>query len=110
MGSIRIGSVSSLAWSVVLPSIFRRPQRTAKGASWKSYRVRSSELPRLLKQGRIDLMVTAGRVSDQSLEEFRLGQESYVLVESIETSKRSNIYLDHDENDQITTAYLKNFR
>jgi DNA-binding transcriptional LysR family regulator len=103
-GHIRIGGFSSVMRSLVLPALAdllsKNPQVQI------TFLVREiAELPALLKNGSIDYMVFAEALSRNDLVAVPLGQERNVLVEK-KNYQGADIYLDHDEEDQMTIKYL----
>lgn len=104
-GALRLASVSSLAWSVVCPAVGELiRQNPLVHVDIMSREV--SELPHLLKQNRVDFVITVEKIGDCNLEEKVIGVEKYVLVELSSISLRKNIYLDHDEKDKFTNDFL----
>lgn len=104
-GTLRIGSVSSLAWSILTPSI-GRIIRENPGIHLDIIAREVSELPVLFKRGRIDLLMTNEQLNEPSLEEHFLGTETYVLIEPKVKTSRKDIYLDHQEEDKFTFNFL----
>ena len=65
-----------------------------------------SELLELLKRGEIDYMIVDDRIDRDELERVLLGKEKNVLVQHKKYSG-GEIFLDHDEKDDVTIKYLK---
>ena len=105
-GTLRIGSVSSLAWSIVTPAIAKLI-RDNIGVHVDIIAREVSELPGLFKRGRFDFLVTTDRLNDAGLDEQFLGYETYVLIEPIMRTSRSNVFLDHHEEDKFTLNFLE---
>lgn len=105
-GTLRVGSVSSLAWSVVTPAL-RKLVQDNPTIQVDMIAREVSELPALFKRGRFDFLLTTERMDDVSLEEKSLGYEKYVLIEPSIASSRSHVYLDHQEEDKFTLNFLK---
>lgn len=104
-GALRIASVSSLAWSVIVPvlgDLIRKNPLLHLDILAREV----SELPLLLKHNRMDYIVTLEKINDSSLEETIIGTEKYVLIEAKQKSLRNDIYLDHDERDRFTFDFL----
>lgn len=104
-GTIRIGGFSSIMRSFILPAL--------SSILHKNENVRLSfisremdELPGYLRRGEIDFMVLSTELSHHGFETIDLGVERNVLIEK-RGYKGPNVYLDHDENDQVTAKYLK---
>jgi DNA-binding transcriptional LysR family regulator len=104
-GVLRLGGFSSVMRSVVLPSL--------KGLCIDHPKLRLSlitretfELPDLLKIGEIDYMILDQKLERDELECKLLGKEKNVLVQK-NKYRGPDIYLDHDEKDPATFAYLK---
>jgi DNA-binding transcriptional LysR family regulator len=105
VGEVRIGGFSSVMRSVILPAI--SPLLSANPRVRLSLIARElRELPDLLRRGEIGFMVLDHRLERDDLEAVKLGVERNVLVHS-PRSKSGDIYLDHDEEDQVTRQYLK---
>lgn len=104
-GIVRIGGFSSVMQSAILPSL--------KGLLTANPQVKlqmvvdeMSELPARLKRGEIDYMILDRREDRDEFERILLGHEKNVLVQK-RKYKGPDIYLDHNENDPTTHAYLK---
>ena len=107
-GTLRIGGFSSVMNSVIFPAIAPLLRSNA-GIKLHSFTREMEELPRLLRQAQIDFMILDRLYPHEEIETVALGSEEYVLVESTRYSP-VEIYLDHDEIDQITWEYLKKFK
>lgn len=104
-GALRIGSVSSLAWSVLTPSIAELVRDNPE-IHVEMIAREVSELPLLLKRGRCDYLITIDRLEDSAFEEHALGIEKYVLIEPTQQNYRKDVYLDHDEGDKFTSEFF----
>lgn len=105
VGALRIGGFSSVMRSVVLPALsplLRANPRIRLSLITRELR----ELPELLRRGEIAYMVLDHRLDRDDLESLQLGTERNLLVQSLRLDS-NEIYLDHDEEDQVTRHYLK---
>lgn len=103
-GSLRIGGFSSIMRSAILPAL--APLLCQHSGIRLTFLNREiKELPQLMRQGEIDFMIIYSKEHREGMEHELLGYEENVLVEKKGYSG-PNIYLDHDENDQITGEYL----
>ncbi len=104
-GVIRLGGFSSILRSIALPSLapilIANPEL---GIQIHAGELR--DLLPLLKNGRVDFLISQQESSSHSVESIFLGNELNVLVESVDGSPK-NTYLDHDPEDQTTFNYLK---
>ena len=104
-GEVRIAGFSSINQSVVLPAIAPlirvHPRLNLK--------IMTRELDRLtplLKSGEADFILHDRTSDREGVESILLGHESYVLVEK-KNDHGPEIYLDHDERDDLTHRYLE---
>jgi DNA-binding transcriptional LysR family regulator len=104
-GIIRIGGFSSIMRSVVLPALSPILIKHPK-VKLHLFSREIRDLPNLLKQGEIDFMLLDHKIDKEGIERIDLGVEENVLVEKRDSHSKE-IYLDHDENDQMTFQYLK---
>lgn len=104
-GIIRIGGFSSIMSSIVIPALGQlhtlHPHIQIQTISKEM-----SELLDLLKRGEIDYMIVDDRIEREELERVSLGYEHNVLVQHKKYTGEE-IYLDHDEKDDVTFKYLK---
>lgn len=105
VGSIRIGTFSSIMRSVLMPSV-SSIVRQNPGLKLQLITKEVHELPIALKHGEIDYMILDHRLDREELERIPLGFEHNVLIQK-KNYKGPEIYLDHDENDLITFEYFK---
>ena len=105
-GSLRIGGASTLLWSTVMPAL---SEFLSKHPSVQFEMIEGglSALPDLLQTGRVDLIVTCGKVDRMNFEGYYLGDEVNTMIESKKKMSRPDVYLDHDAGDQTTINYLK---
>jgi DNA-binding transcriptional LysR family regulator len=104
-GVLRIGGYSSAVRSVLMPALAPllrdnpRIQPHFQNAEMR-------ELPDLLVTGQVDFIVTDSEVHRADFETVPLGEEEYVLCDSVEHPVTEQIYLDHDPSDPITNQFL----
>ncbi len=106
-GVIRAGGFSSVMRSVFLPrvaKILEQHRRVRLNMLIRQLR----ELPDLLKRGEIDYMLSSEKPGRDEIEAILLGHEENVLVEK-RGYRGPDIYLDHEENDDVTFEYFKKF-
>ncbi len=104
-GEIRIGAFSSVARSVILPSLsslLRENPLVRLNLVIRELR----DLPDLLRRSEIDLMILDHRLDKDGLEAVPLGFERNVLVQR-RGAQVPDIYLDHDEEDLVTRKFLR---
>lgn len=104
-GILRIGGYSSVVRSVLMPALapFLRANSRVQ-SHFQNAEMR--ELPELLITGSVDFIVTDSEVHRADLESVQLGEEVYVLCDSVEFPVKEEIYLDHDPGDPITQQFL----
>ena len=105
-GLVRVGAYSTVDRSVVLP-VFTELIRQHPGVNLD---LRSQELRQLsgmLFSGAVDILVGAQPLEKQGIENHKLGEEEYVLVQSSGKFSRDDIYLDYDDEDQTTVDFFK---
>jgi len=64
-------------------------------------------LPGVLKRGEADLVILDQELPWAALERFRLGEETYVAVESAEHPTRHDVWLDIDPDDTVTERFFR---
>jgi len=104
-GTVRIGGFSSVMRSVVLKSLSPLLELHPK-IQLQMNTKEVFELPDMLKRGEIDYMIVSESLNREELEKVPLGIERNVLVQK-KRYDGPEIYLDHDEKDQITFQYLR---
>jgi len=104
-GVIRIAGFSSVMRSVVLPSLANLIREYPKVQLHFLTR-ELSELPSLLRKGEADVIISSEELQSDDYETVLLGHEINVLVES-KSYEGSDVFLDHDDRDETTLAYLK---
>lgn len=105
-GFLRIGAASTVLWSAVVPALSEFLKKNSS-VRFELIEGELAELPSLLQTGRVDLIVTCEKVDRINFEGYYLGDEVNILMESKMISSRSEIYLDHDSDDQTTINYLR---
>jgi DNA-binding transcriptional LysR family regulator len=105
-GHLRIGGISTLLWSVVVPSLSEFLSKY-NSIHFEMMEREIRELPELLQNGSVDMIVTSGKIDRESFEGYYLGDEINILIEAKKALSNSEIYLDHDSNDQVTLDFLK---
>ncbi len=105
-GSIRIGGFSTIVRSVVMPSLDSLV-RSHPLIQIELMTREMRDLPRLLRSGEVDIVLLDHEIVQSGIVATVVGYEENVLVESTQKSPRSEIYLDHDAEDQITLQFLK---
>jgi len=104
-GVLRIGGYSSIVRSVLLPTLAPLLRENPNiCVHLQSAEMR--ELPEFLLTGLVDLIVTDGEIHRTDLESHILGEEEYVMVNSVEYPIEHDTYLDHDPKDPITAQFL----
>lgn len=105
-GIVRVGAFSTVDRSVVLP-IFTDLIRSHPGVHLELRSQELRQLPAMLFSGAVDLIVGSQSLEKQGIENHRLGDEEYVLIQSAGKFSRDEIYLDYDEEDQTTIDFFK---
>ncbi len=106
-GTLRVGGFSSVMRSIFLPAVSdllsKNPLLKLQMLIREVY-----ELFDLLKRSEIDFIIINSNIEREDIESVFLGYEENVLVQKKNYSGEK-IYLDHDENDEVTFTYLKKF-
>lgn len=104
-GILRIGGYSSVVRSVIMPAL--APLLRANPNIQPHFQnAEMRHLPEFLLTGQVDFIVTDDELHRPDLQTVELGQEEYVMVESIEHETRRDVFLDHDPADEITQQFL----
>lgn len=105
-GTVRIASYSSVLRSVLIPPIEPFLQ---KHPDILCDFICSSmdDLPGMLQRGEVDFIVMDYRLEKANLETVVLGSEKYVLIESMKSSRRDDIFLDNNSGDRATENFFK---
>jgi DNA-binding transcriptional LysR family regulator len=104
-GQLRIGGFSSVVRSVITPAL---SELLRKNRNVQAH-VQSAEmrhLPELLLTGNVDFIVTDGPIHRADIETVQLGQEEYVMCDSVAHPVAHETYLDHDPSDPTTNKFL----
>lgn len=104
-GQIRLGGFSSVMRSLLLPSLAPLLRQNQE-LSAHTFTAELSETLPLLQSSKADFILHNQEQKKEVYECVFLGFEEYVMVSSKENNK-SDIYLDHDENDLTTSAYFQ---
>jgi DNA-binding transcriptional LysR family regulator len=104
-GRIRIASYSSILRSKIIPALapFLRDHPLIT-VEFSSHEV--DELYDVLKSNKADIVISDFELNKKGIIEKIIGNEEYVLIESSRFKSRSNIYLDHDQDDKITELFF----
>lgn len=105
-GFLRVGGASSVLWSTVVPALASLLDQNPE-IQIEMKEDELVELPGLLQRGMVDFIVTCGKLEITGFEEVYLGNEVNVLVEPRKKSLCSDVFLDHDANDETTVRYLR---
>jgi len=105
VGQLRIASFSSFHRSVLLPGLasFLNSYSNIK---YNFMSKDMTDIPDLLYRGQVDYIITHEKIDKQELVQVHLGNEDNFLVKH-KKYKGEQVYLDHDERDEITLKYLK---
>lgn len=104
-GTVRIAGFSSVVRSLLLPAL-ASTMRDNERLSLKLVTAELHQLLPLLQHAAVDYLITSERPDKEGIESTLLAFEENVLVKS-KSYKGPEIYLDHDERDATTNAYLK---
>ncbi len=104
-GMLRVAGFSSVMRSVLIPALapFLRAHPKVH-VDFRSYEV--VDLPAVLQRGEADLVVADYRFGRQGVEEHRLGDEEYVVIESARHPSGAPVYLDHGPHDNATESFF----
>jgi DNA-binding transcriptional LysR family regulator len=104
-GTVRIAGISSAMRSLVLPSL--APLfHSQSDLKLQIQTLETYELLDVLKRGEVDFIVNTSVTERDEFENQRLGTEENVLVAK-KNYTGEEVYLDHDENDQVTFDYFQ---
>lgn len=103
-GIVRIGAYSSVMRSVIMPSLKKLIVQNP-GVQVHARTSELHDLPQMMKRGEIDFMVLDHDLKREDYISKILGQEKFVMASS--KSGKSEVYLDHDEEDETTHKYLR---
>jgi DNA-binding transcriptional LysR family regulator len=105
-GTIRIGTFSTIGRSIVLPtlnSFLREHPQVQFNYMMKEL----SELPSLLLSSELDFIFLDSPLNKEGIESVYLGDEEYVLISSQSFGDNQDIFLNHDEKDQMSFRYFE---
>ena len=115
-GLVKIAGFSTLMRSIALPQIGAFGRARPK-VQFELLVREIRELYPLLKSGQADFILSTNKVDRQECECLAIGFESNVLIESVQSQARADVYIDHDEFDETTQRFWnqqkskpKNFR
>ncbi len=103
-GSLRLGGFSSVNRSLVVPAIKQMMLKNPR-LSMKLMTKELQHLENLLKSAEVDYIFNNQNLLSLDIENIFLGFEKYVMIKSKKFSD-NEIYLDHDEDDQITELFF----
>lgn len=105
-GTLRIAAFSSVLRSMIIPALapfLRKNQQVS--VIFSSHEVK--ELYNVLKSGEADLVITDYSMDRKGIIEKILGQEEYVVIESLKhKSDIPDVYLDHGPPDNATESFF----
>jgi DNA-binding transcriptional LysR family regulator len=105
-GILRVAGYSSVMRSMIAPALAPLLRSHPKlQAHFMTCEMR--ELTAMLSNGDAEFVVLDHEVARAGIEARKLGEETYVLVESANHSGRASTYLDHDPDDPVTRKFLK---
>lgn len=107
-GKIRIAGFSSVNRSLVIPAL-QSLMINHVGLSISLMTREMRDLDDLLKRSAVDYILTSRLATSPDIECLLLGHEENVLVGSAR-HKIKDIYLDHDEKDEMTHLFFKKFK
>ena len=103
-GMLRIGGFSSVNRSLLIPALKKLMMKNHElSVQILTHEIR--DLQDLLKSSEADYIITNKKSDSADIESHFLGFEENVLVTSKKYS-RTEIFLDHDENEPITKSYF----
>ncbi len=105
-GTIRIASYSSVLRSVLIPSLKPFLQKHPD-VLCDFICSNMDELPGMLQRGEVDFIVMDYLMERANLETVILGPEKYVLIESLKSFSRDDIFLDNDSADRATEKFFQ---
>jgi DNA-binding transcriptional LysR family regulator len=108
-GWIRIAGFSSVMRSLVVPALaplLRENRRVRLHLLTREL----EDLPGLLRSGEADFLVLDSVLEGEQLESLKLGVEENVLVAPARGDPPQEVFLDHDEKDQMTYRFFEKQR
>ncbi len=105
-GIVRIASYSSIMRSLILPRLARF-SKEHPNVMLKTSCHEVKDLYPILKNNSADIVISDHSLPHQSINQSRVGSEEYVLIENNQKKLRNDVYLDHDENDDVTDSFFQ---
>jgi DNA-binding transcriptional LysR family regulator len=105
-GAIRIGAFSSITRSVVMPAIADLVRKNPL-VHIELFNRELRELPTMLARNEADFVFTTSEPIKQDIERRLVGHEQNVLIEGTRSHASSELYFDHDPEDQTTAMFFK---
>lgn len=105
-GLIKIGGFSTIARSVIVPSLSELLSKNPK-VQIELHTKEVRDLPALLEMGRADFIFLNRPYEKHGVENIHMGFEENVLVEPKGVSFRKDVFLDHDSEDSTTIDFFK---
>lgn len=104
-GTIKIASYSSVMRSVLIP-VLKPLLEKHPNVLCEFICASMSSLPGLLERAEVDFIVMDYKLDKSNLQTVAIGQERYVLIESLKASKRNDIFLDNNSSDRATELFF----
>ncbi len=106
VGVIRVGGYSTVTRSLILPAL--RPLLAENPEVRIEVVTREMrELPKLLRSGETDFVFLDHALEKEGVEAHLLGYEENVLIESKTADVRTDVFLDHDLEDDTTLRFFE---
>ncbi|MGZ3711533.1 MAG: LysR family transcriptional regulator [Bdellovibrionota bacterium] len=105
-GVVRVAGFSSVMRSVLMPALadFLRAN-PAVHCEFRSFEM--GELFEVLRNAEADFVVLDYHLEKSGIQEYVLGREEYVVIESQQYASAPDIYLDHGPQDDATEAFFR---
>ncbi len=104
-GTIRICAFSSVLRSIIIPKLSPYLRKNPH-IKIEFLADEMSAIPFYLKSAKADLIILDYHLNKQSIEEKIIGQEEYVVIESIKYPCPKDIYLDQGPEDNATESFF----
>lgn len=105
-GAIRLAGHLSIMRPVALPALAPLLRDNPK-VHCELINAELKVLPGMLKRGEADLVIVDHELPWAALEKYRLGDESYVAIESATFATRTDVWLDINQDDQVTQRFFQ---
>lgn len=105
-GVVRIAAYSSIMRSMLIPALSELI-RENKNIQVEFTTHEMFELEGILRSNKADFIVTDYAPQMANCEEFQIGEEEYVIIESKDLKPAGNIFLDHTSQDNATESYFR---